>query len=183
MVEKAVYPGTFDPITNGHLDLILRSAAIFSDVTVAVAAVSEKKGAMFGREERVAMVREATADAGVTVSVDVLDSLLVDFCRKRGIRVVIRGLRAYSDFENEFQMSLTNRRLAPEIETFFLMPQEEHSYVTATTVREIVRYGASAAGFVPPCVQGYIERFLQAHNKERLAAKGVRNGDKGAFDR
>ena len=182
MAEKAVYPGTFDPMTNGHLDLVVRSAAIFGGVTVAVAASSAKPGAMFGLEERMEMVREATAAAGVKVEVDVLDSLLVEFCRKRGIRVIIRGLRAYSDFENEFQMSLTNRRLAPEIETFFLMPQEEHSYVTATTVRELARYGASAAGFVPPCVQRRIERFLRERNPRLPAGQGARDGDSGTFD-
>lgn len=172
MVDRAVYPGTFDPITLGHLDLIVRSAEIFGEVTVAVAASSAKAGAMFGLEERMQMIREAAADAGVKIKVDVLDSLLVDFCRSHGIRIIIRGLRAYSDFENEFQMSLANRKLAPEVETMFLMPQEEHSYVTATTVREVARYGASTANFVPRAVLPHIERYLLANPCQRIRAKG-----------
>lgn len=173
MVDKAVYPGTFDPITLGHLDLIVRSAEIFDEVTVAVAASSSKPSAMFGLEERMGMIREAAADAGVNVKVDVLDTLLVEFCRRRGIRVIIRGLRAYSDFENEFQMSLANRKLAPEIETMFLMPQEEHSYVTATTVREVARYGASTSSFVPRTVIPHVERFMREHPMEAFGARGA----------
>lgn len=172
MVDRAVYPGTFDPITLGHLDLIVRSAEIFDEVTVAVAASSSKPGAMFGLEERMQMIREAAADVGVKIKVDVLDTLLVDFCRNHGIRVIIRGLRAYSDFENEFQMSLANRKLAPEVETMFLMPQEEHSYVTATTVREVARYGASTESFVPRAVLPHIERYLQANPCQRIIGKG-----------
>ncbi len=182
MLRKAVYPGTFDPVTLGHLDLIERSADIFDSLTVAVAASTGKATAMFGLPERIEMVREIVAPRA-NVEVDILDGLLVDFCRRNGVRVVIRGLRAYSDFEYEFQMALTNRKLAPEIETLFLMPLEEHSYVTASTVREIARYGAPTAAFVPPTVQGHIERFLQANPEQRLAAQGGRSGESGAFDR
>jgi pantetheine-phosphate adenylyltransferase len=123
MGTTAVYPGTFDPITLEHFDLIERSAALFDGVVVAVAAKSAKPGGLFGIEERLAMVREVVRDMP-NVTVDVLDGLLVDYCRKRGVRIVIRGLRAYSDFEYEFQMALTNRKLAPGIETLFMMPQE-----------------------------------------------------------
>ena len=181
MRDVAVYPGTFDPVTLGHLDLISRSAEIFERVVVAVASKSSKSGGMFSVEERVAMVRESAADLP-NVTVDVLDGLLVDYCVKRGVSIVVRGLRAYSDFEYEFQMALTNRKLAPRIETLFMMPQEEHSYVTASTVREVARYGGDTSGFVPTAVQRHIEAFLKKHPDQRiLTGGGV--GNTGAFDR
>ena len=155
MSEKvAVYPGTFDPMTLGHFDLIKRAAALYDRLIVAVAATSVKSGALFDAAHRVAMIREDVAKAGLAnVSVEVLDSLLVDFCRKWQVRTVIRGVRVYSDFEYEFQMALTNRRLAPEIETLFMMPSEHLAYVTASTVREIARYGGDTSPFVTPAVQ------------------------------
>jgi len=150
----AVYPGTFDPMTKGHFDLIERSARLYSRLVVAVAATSAKEGAMFPCEERLAMIREDVARAGLSnVEVKTLDTLLVDFCRREGARVVIRGVRVYSDFEYEFQMALTNRRMAPEIETLFMMPSESLAYVTASTVREIARYGGDTAPFVTEAVQ------------------------------
>jgi pantetheine-phosphate adenylyltransferase len=155
MAEKtAVYPGTFDPMTRGHFDLIQRAAKLYDRLVVAVAATSTKEGAMFSGEERVAMIREDVDKAGLgNVEVKILDTLLVDFCRREGARVVIRGVRVYSDFEYEFQMALTNRRLAPEIETLFMMPSENLAYVTASTVREISRYGGDTAPFVTEAVQ------------------------------
>ena len=149
----AVYPGTFDPMTKGHFDLITRSARLYDRLVVAVAATSSKEGSMFPAEERLAMIREDVSRAGLAnVEVKVLDTLLVDFCRREGARVVIRGVRVYSDFEYEFQMALTNRRLAPEIETLFMMPSENLAYVTASTVREIVRYGGDVSSMVTPAV-------------------------------
>jgi len=180
MHNIAVYPGTFDPVTLGHLDLIGRSAEIFDKVVVAVAPRS-KAGGMFGIDERLDMVRESAAHLE-NVVVETLDGLLVDYCVRRSIRVVIRGLRAYSDFEYEFQMALTNRKLAPNIETLFMMPQEEHSYVTASTVREVARYGGDTSGFVPPTVQRHIERLLREHPEQRIKTGGG-IGDAGAFDR
>jgi pantetheine-phosphate adenylyltransferase len=155
MAEKtAVYPGTFDPMTLGHFDLIKRSAALYDRLIVAVAATSAKSGALFDAAQRVGMICEDVACAGLeNVAVEPLDTLLVDFCRRRGVRVVIRGVRVYSDFEYEFQMALTNRRLAPEIETMFMMPSEQLAYVTASTVREIARYGGDTSPFVTPAVQ------------------------------
>ena len=155
MAEKmAVYPGTFDPMTLGHFDLIKRAAALYDRLVVAVAATSTKNGALFDAAHRVAMIREDVAGAGLeNVTVETLDTLLVDFCRRRGVRVVIRGVRVYSDFEYEFQMALTNRRMAPEIETLFMMPSENLAYVTASTVREIARYGGDTSPFVTPAVQ------------------------------
>ena len=155
----AVYPGTFDPMTLGHLDLVRRASSLYGRLVVAVAATSTKKGAMFSCEDRLAMIREAIANAGiVNVEVKTLDTLLVDFCRREKARVVIRGVRVYSDFEYEFQMALTNRRLAPEIETLFMMPSESLAYVTASTVREIARYGGDTSTFVPAEVQRRMAR-------------------------
>ena len=150
----AVYPGTFDPMTKGHFDLIVRGAKLYDKLLVAVAATSTKNGAMFSAEDRIAMIREDVARAGLAnVEVKILDTLLVEFCRREGVSVVIRGVRVYSDFEYEFQMALTNRRLAPEIETLFMMPSENLAYVTASTVREISRYGGDTAPFVTEAVQ------------------------------
>ena len=149
----AVYPGTFDPMTKGHFDLIVRGAKLYDRLIVAVAATSTKTGAMFSGEERLAMIREDARRAGLAnVEVKMLDTLLVDFCRREGARVVIRGVRVYSDFEYEFQMALTNRRMAPEIETLFMMPSENLAYVTASTVREIARYGGDITPFVTEAV-------------------------------
>lgn len=152
-----IYPGTFDPLTLGHVDLIQRICGLFDHVIIAVAATSKKNGAMFSCEERVAMAREVVAGYD-NVDVEPMEGMLVDFVRKHKARVVLRGLRAYSDFEYEFQMALTNRKLAPEIETMFLMPKEEHSYVSSSTVREVARFAGDTSMFVPPEVQRYIER-------------------------
>ncbi len=158
-MTKAVYPGTFDPMTLGHFDLIKRAAKLYDRLVVAVAATSKKQGALFGAEERLAMIREDVRRARLgNVEVKVLDGLLVDFCRREEAFVVIRGVRVYSDFEYEFQMALTNRRLAPEIETLFMMPSENLAYVTASTVREIASYGGDTAAFVTPAVQRRLKR-------------------------
>ena len=153
-MTKAVYPGTFDPMTLGHFDLIQRASKLYDKLIVAVAATSKKQGALFDAEDRLAMIREDVKRARLrNVEVKILDTLLVDFCRREKARVVIRGVRVYSDFEYEFQMALTNRRLAPEIETLFMMPSEHLAYVTASTVREIESYGGNTAPFVTAAVQ------------------------------
>jgi pantetheine-phosphate adenylyltransferase len=158
-VTTAVYPGTFDPMTLGHFDLIKRASKLYQRLVVAVAATSKKQGALFNADERLAMIREDVRKARLrNVEVKLLDCLLVDFCRRENARVVIRGVRVYSDFEYEFQMALTNRRMAPEIETLFMMPSENLAYVTASTVREIASYGGETSAFVTPAVQ----RRLQA---------------------
>lgn len=160
--RTAVYPGTFDPMTRGHFDLIERSSRLYDRLIVAVAATSSKEGAMFPAEDRLEMIREDVARAGLAnVEVKVLDTLLVDFCRREGAKIVIRGVRVYSDFEYEFQMALTNRRLAPEIETLFMMPSENLAYVTASTVREIARYRGDTAPFVTEAVQTRLSKGLQ----------------------
>ena len=154
MKTKAVYPGTFDPMTLGHFDLIKRASKLYDKLVVAVAATSAKKGALFDADERLAMIKEDVKKAGLkNVEVKILDTLLVDFCRREKAHVVIRGVRVYSDFEYEFQMALTNRRMAPEIETLFMMPSENLAYVTASTVREIESYGGNTAPFVTSAVQ------------------------------
>ncbi len=183
MQHTAVYPGTFDPLTLGHYDLLERSASLFERVVVVVAGVTNKPGRMFDLEARMAMIRESVAEAGINnVEVDRLDCLLMEYCRRQRIGVVVRGLRVYSDFEYEFQMALTNRKLAPEIETLFMMPNESYSYVTASTVREIARYGGSTGGFVPATVQRYIDEYMK-QNALQGGSGGGGVGDTGAFDR
>ena len=154
--RKAVYPGTFDPMTLGHFDLIQRAAKLYDRLVVAVAATSKKQGALFDARTRMAMIREDVRRAGLAnVEVKLLDCLL---CRREKVKVVIRGVRVYSDFEYEFQMALTNRRMAPEIETMFMMPSESLAYVTASTVREIASYGGDTAPFVTEAVQKRLKR-------------------------
>ena len=159
-VNKAVYPGTFDPMTLGHFDLIKRASKLYDRLVVAVAATSKKQGALFDARTRMAMIREDVRRAGLAnVEVKLLDCLLVDFCRREKVKVVIRGVRVYSDFEYEFQMALTNRRMAPEIETMFMMPSESLAYVTASTVREIASYGGDTAPFVTEAIQKRLKRI------------------------
>lgn len=183
MYRIAVYPGTFDPLTLGHFDLIERSSTLFDKVIVVVAGVSIKATGMFDIESRMSMIRESVVVSGLeNVEVDRLDCLLVDYCRTHKIGVVVRGLRVYSDFEYEFQMALTNRKLAPEIETLFMMPNENYSYVTASTIREIARYGGDTRPFVSPVVHDYVEKYVKKHSEHQLRAGGA-VGNTGAFDR
>ncbi|MEI6807654.1 MAG: pantetheine-phosphate adenylyltransferase [bacterium] len=157
MKRSAIYAGTFDPITLGHLDLLHRASLVFDKILVAVAECP-RKSTMFSVKERCEMVRNATEDLG-NVKVKPFKGLLVDFARKSGIHVLVRGLRAYSDFEYEFQMALTNRQLAPDVETLFLMPKETHSYLSSSVVREIAELGGNIRGFVPPCVLPYVKKY------------------------
>lgn len=183
MERIAVYPGTFDPLTLGHFDLLQRSASLFDRVIVVVAGVSSKATGLFDLHARMAMIRESVDEAGMTnIDIDRLDCLLVDYCRRRKVGVVVRGLRVYSDFEYEFQMALTNRKLAPEIETLFMMPNENYSYVTASTIREIARYGGDTSSFVPHPVQKYIDAHLRSQPEQHVRAGGG-VGNSGAFDR
>jgi pantetheine-phosphate adenylyltransferase len=155
MTKLAIYAGTFDPLTLGHLDLIERSSEIFGEVILAVATAVHKQP-LFTLEERIEMAEQVVAVLG-NVRVAPFSGLLIDYARKHNARILIRGLRAYSDFEYEFQMALTNRKLAPEIETLFMMPKEIHSYVSSSTVREVSRLGGNTSEFVPPAVQRRIE--------------------------
>ena len=155
----AVYPGTFDPFTRGHEDLVRRAALLFDRVIVAVA-VSQGKGPIFSTEERVAIATEAVKSFP-NVEVSGFDCLLMEFVRERGARVIVRGLRAVSDFEYEFQMAGMNRKLFPDVETVFLTPAEEYMFISATMVREIARLGGDVSKFVQPLV---LERLRQKMN-------------------
>ena len=153
MGEKklAVYPGTFDPITYGHLDIIKRAAALFDEVTVAVT-TNPAKTPLFTVAERVAMIRQATAKQP-GVRVDDFDGLLMDYAKQKEASVVVRGLRAITDFEFEFQMALVNHKLAEDIVTVFLMPNEKYTYLNSTIVKEVARFSGDVSSFVSPEVQ------------------------------
>jgi pantetheine-phosphate adenylyltransferase len=150
MNRTVVYPGTFDPITHGHSDLVARAARLFDRVIVAVAA-SPAKTPRFTLDERMELARAALAEV-TNVEVLGFEGLLVDFVRANGARVILRGLRAVSDFEYELQLSSMNRRLAPDIETLYLMPAEQYSYISSSLVREIAALGGDVSGFVHPRV-------------------------------
>ncbi len=147
----AVYPGTFDPITNGHVDLVCRAAPLFERIVVGVAE-STGKGPCFTLDERIALAREALAGLG-NVEVRGFSSLLATFVQEVGASVILRGLRAVSDFEYEFQLASMNRHLIPEAETLFLTPAEQYSFISSSLVREIARLGGDVSGFVHPAVQ------------------------------
>lgn len=161
-VRAALYPGTFDPITYGHLDIIERAIKLFDRLVVAVG-FNLKKEPLFSLEERIAMIHEATS-LWSQVEVDCFGGLLVDYARTKRIHTVVRGLRAVTDFEFEFQMALTNRSLDPEFESVFLMTSNEHTYLSSTLVREVASFGGDVSRFVPP----HVERKL----KERLRRIG-----------
>ncbi|HEU4530859.1 MAG TPA: pantetheine-phosphate adenylyltransferase [Steroidobacteraceae bacterium] len=154
--RKAVYPGTFDPITNGHHDLVRRAASIFDTVVVAIAA-NPNKAPMFTLEERIDLARRVLSDVP-NVEVTGYTGLTVEFARERDLRVVIRGLRAVSDFEFEFQLATMSRHLWRELETVFLTPQEQFTFISSTLVREIATLGGNVTEFVHPLVRAELEK-------------------------
>jgi pantetheine-phosphate adenylyltransferase len=158
-MRRAIYPGSFDPVTNGHLDVIERARKLFDEVVVAVAH-NDQKQPLFTLEERLDLLRKATGSFG-GVTVAPLDGLLVEFAREQNAHAVIRGLRAISDFEFEFQMALMNRKLEASVETIFLMPKEEYTYLSSRIVKEIARLGGDVGAFVPPCVLESFARKLK----------------------
>ncbi|HUI43298.1 MAG TPA: pantetheine-phosphate adenylyltransferase [Terriglobia bacterium] len=162
-----IYPGSFDPITNGHLDLICRGERMFERLVVAVLTNIEKKP-FFTVHERVEMLREITRDMP-NVSVDTFSGLLVDYAKRQKARAILRGIRAFSDYEYELQMALMNRKLEPTLETVFLMPQESYTYVSSRLVKEILLHGGSVANLVPPLVERRMKEKLAAR---RAAANG-----------
>lgn len=157
-MRSVVYPGTFDPITNGHSDLIERASRLFDHVVVAIAQDTHK-APLFSIGQRVALAR-LVVEGLANVEVTPFSGLLVSFARELGIDVIMRGLRAVSDFEFEFQLAGMNRRMAPEIETLFLTPAEQYAYISSSLVRDIARLGGDVSPFVPPAVQAALrERF------------------------
>ena len=153
MKKRAIYPGSFDPVTLGHLDIIKRGLRLFDEITVAVADVNSKDN-LFTLSERVKMVEEATSDLD-GVKVEPFKGLMVDFARTKEVGIILRGLRMISDFEYEFQMALTNRRFAADIETIFMMPNEKYSYVSSRLIKEAAFLGADTSCFLPqPAIEG-----------------------------
>ncbi|MEY5012050.1 MAG: hypothetical protein RLZZ253_3189 [Verrucomicrobiota bacterium] len=160
-LKRVVYPGSFDPVTNGHLDVIQRAATIFDEVIVAVARNAEKR-ALFSTEERMELLRQSTAHLE-KVRVASFQGLLVNFAKEQGASAVVRGLRAISDFEFEFQMALMNRKLEPTLETLFLMPREEYTSLSSRVVKEIAQLGGQVAPFVPaPVLESLAKKFGSA---------------------
>jgi len=147
----AIYPGTFDPITNGHSDLVQRACRLFDKVIIGIAS-NPKKCPLFSLQERIAMAQQVLANCP-NVKVIGFEGLLVDFAQEQSAKVILRGLRAVSDFEYEFQLASMNRRLAPEVESLFLTPAEQHSFVSSTLVREVANLGGDVSSFVHPIVQ------------------------------
>jgi pantetheine-phosphate adenylyltransferase len=160
----AIYPGSFDPVTYGHMDLIRRAAELFSSVTVAVADATTGKTTLFSTEERVRLMREVLLDLPA-VRVESFNGLLVDYAGSSNARVIIRGIRAFTDFEYEFQMALMNQTLAPALETVFLMPKAEYSYVSSSLVREVARLGGDVRQFVAPAVLAALNEKLNTHRR------------------
>lgn len=167
-MRTAVYPGSFDPITNGHLDVIERAAKLFDKVIVAVA-VNEAKTPLFSMKERIRLVQESVKNLA-NVQVDTFTGLLIDYVEAHGGEAVIRGLRAVSDFEFEFQLALMNRKLNGRIETIFMMPKETYTFLSSRMVKEIARLGGDIRGFVPP----HVAKALAAKftNPKRKTRKG-----------
>ena len=161
-VERvAIYPGSFDPLTNGHVDIITRGAAIFDRIIVAILH-NQEKAPLFSVQARVDMAREVFAGEPKVV-VKSFGGLLVDFARQQGAHVIVRGLRAIPDFEYEFQMALMNRRMAPELETVFMMPAEAYTYISSRLIREVFALGGPIAGLVPEIVEARMRGSRKAH--------------------
>ena len=160
MPTLAVYPGSFDPLTNGHVDIITRGARLFDRIIVAIL-INAEKAPLFTMQERVEIAREVFKDLP-NVEVDTFDGLLVDFVERRQAQVIVRGLRAVSDFEFEFQMALMNQRLNGKIETIFMMPAEQYTYTSSRLIKEVFRLGGRVHGLVPEMVEERLRRKLAA---------------------
>lgn len=160
MKKIAIYPGTFDPITNGHFDLVIRAEQIFDEVIIAVSD-NPTKNPLFGVEERRSLIAEVTKDVP-HVRIETFDALLVNFVRQQNAKFIIRGLRAVSDFEYEFQLASANRRLDPNVETIFLTPSESNYFISSSLVREIARYGGDVSSFVPAAVATALDAKLSS---------------------
>ncbi len=166
MPTLAVYPGSFDPLTNGHVDIILRGARLFDRIIVAILANAEK-APLFSMDERVDITRTVFREFP-HVEVDTFEGLLVDYVERRGAQVIVRGLRAVSDFEFEFQMALMNQRLKPQIETVFMMPAEQYTYISSRLIKEVFSLGGRVSGLVPEMVEKRLrEKLAAAHRTAR----------------
>ena len=163
-MNRAAYLGTFDPVTNGHIDVIQRAARIFDKLLIGAVEQKADKRLLFTVDERVDMLRKAV-DGMPNVEVVKFEGLAVDFVRKRKISVIVRGLRMISDFEYEFQMALTNRKLAREIETIFMMPSESYSYISSRLIKEAASFGADLRAFVPDFVQKALGKRLRSKKR------------------
>src|SRR5262245_61900234 len=152
----AIFPGSFDPITNGHVDIILRSAHLFERILVAVLVNQEKKP-LFTANERIEIIRDVFSEYP-NVEVETFDGLLVDYARRRRASAIIRGIRAVSDYEYEFQMALMNRHLEPSLETVFMMPAEQYTYLSSRLIKEVLRLGGEVTGLVPAAVETWMRR-------------------------
>ena len=166
---KAIYPGSFDPVTSGHLDIAERAAIVFDEVVVAVA-VNMEKQPLFSVEERVQLLREACGHLD-NVQVDCFEGLTVDYAERQGAKVVIRSLRAVSDFESELQMALMNKRLNDRVETLFMMTSAEYSFLSSSLVRQLAEFGAPLAGLVPGCVEERLLAKLQEKRGQEAKSK------------
>ena len=173
----AVFPGSFDPITNGHLDIITRGLHVFDQLRVAIL-VNPEKNALFTVEERVDIIRE-TYKRDPRVSVETFSGLLVDYARRTGASVIVRGIRALTDFEYEFQMALMNRRLDPRIETVFMMPAESYSYVSSRLVKEVFELGGRVTDLVPPVVERRLRERYGRTPAVRVGPEGKARRRKG----
>lgn len=158
-LKTAVYPGTFDPITLGHLDILHRSLQVFDRIVVAIA-TNPRKQPLFSLDERTEFIRDALAEDLERVEFDSFDGLLVNYCRDRGASCIVRGLRALADFEYEFQFAHMNRRLAPEVDTVFFMTDESNHYVSSSLVKEVASFGGDVSGLVPPAVKRALIRVF-----------------------
>jgi pantetheine-phosphate adenylyltransferase len=158
-MKRAVYAGSFDPLTNGHVDIIQRGLSIADELVVVVAVNGAKGGGLFSADERVALIRQAVGD-DQRIKVQKLEGLLTDFCLSEGISLMLRGLRAVADFEKELQMANMNRQLTAQVETVFLMTDAPHFYVSSSLVREIAQLGGPIERFVPPCVASALAERL-----------------------
>lgn len=162
----AVYPGTFDPITNGHLDILERALALFKQVVVTIAP-NIRKNPLFTTDERIGFIRDAMPQYGGRLEFAVFEGLLVDFCHERGARVIVRGLRALADFEYEFQFAHMNRRLAPGVDTVFFMTDERNHYVSSSLVKEVASLGGDVTGLVPAPVHAALTAKYDRHRSEK----------------
>jgi pantetheine-phosphate adenylyltransferase len=158
----AIYPGSFDPVTNGHLDLIHRGSKLFDKLIVAIARNLDKNVALFSMQERKEMLEAMTKDLD-NVTIDTFEGLLVSYCIQQGANAVLRGIRAISDYEFELQMALMNRKMEPRVETIFMMPAEQYSYLSSRIVREIAKLGGPLTGLVPPMVEERVRERVAHH--------------------